>query len=105
MIPYRRERMKKTKITKKTQRRFILLGTLSLFIVFSICVSISNYWVQIYKKNNERLLLQEKLKSLKVEEGDLQTEVQKLQDPDYIARYARERLLYSRDGEFIIRIP
>ncbi|MFA7515328.1 MAG: FtsB family cell division protein [Bacilli bacterium] len=97
--------MKKTKITKKTQRRFILLGTLSLFIVFSICVSISNYWVQIYKKNNERLLLQEKLKSLKVEEGDLQTEVQKLQDPDYIARYARERLLYSRDGEFIIRIP
>jgi cell division protein DivIC len=105
LIPYRRERMKKTKITKKTQRRFILLGTLSLFIVFSICVSISNYWVQIYKKNNERLLLQEKLKSLKVEEGDLQTEVQKLQDPDYIARYARERLLYSRDGEFIIRIP
>ena len=96
--------MKKTKITKKTQRRFILLGTLSLFIVFSICVSISNYWVQIYKKNNERLLLQEKLKSLKVEEGDLQTEVQKLQDPDYIARYARERLLYSRDGEFIINM-
>lgn len=97
--------MKKTKITKKTQRRFILLGTLSLFIVFSICVSISNYWVQIYKKNNERLLLQEKLKSLKTEEENLQTEAQKLQDPDYIARYARERLLYSRDGEFIIRIP
>ncbi|MFA5459705.1 MAG: septum formation initiator family protein [Bacilli bacterium] len=97
--------MKNTKITKKTQRRFILLGTLSLFIVFSICVSISNYWVQIYKKNNERLLLQEKLKSLKTEEENLQTEAQKLQDPDYIARYARERLLYSRDGEFIIRIP
>ena len=29
----------------------------------------------------------------------------KLQDPDYIARYAREKYLYSKDGEFILKIP
>ena len=32
-------------------------------------------------------------------------DVDKLQDPDYIARYAREKYLYSKDGEFIIKIP
>ena len=31
--------------------------------------------------------------------------VTKLQDPDYVARYAREKYLYSKDGEIIIRIP
>ena len=29
----------------------------------------------------------------------------KLQDPDYIARYAREKYSYSKDGEIILRIP
>ena len=29
----------------------------------------------------------------------------KLQDPDYIARYAREKYFYSKDGEYIIKIP
>ena len=32
-------------------------------------------------------------------------DVDKLQDPDYIARDAREKYLYSKDGEFIIKIP
>ena len=28
-----------------------------------------------------------------------------LEDPEYVARYAREKYLYSKDGELIIRIP
>ena len=28
-----------------------------------------------------------------------------MQDPEYIARYLREKYLYSKDGEDIIRIP
>ena len=31
-------------------------------------------------------------------------EIQKLKDPDYLARYARENYLYSKDGEYIIKI-
>ena len=30
--------------------------------------------------------------------------LEKLNDPDYIARYARETYLYSKDGEYIIRL-
>ena len=38
-------------------------------------------------------------------EEELKATVTKLQDPDYVARYAREKYLYSKDGEIIIRIP
>lgn len=31
-------------------------------------------------------------------------EVSKLQDPDYIARYAREKYMYSKPGEIILRM-
>ena len=34
----------------------------------------------------------------------LETDVKKLQDPDYVAKYAREKYLYSKDGELIIKI-
>ena len=41
----------------------------------------------------------------KEKEDELKATVTKLQDPDYVARYAREKYLYSKDGEIIIRIP
>ena len=44
------------------------------------------------------------ISKLKEEEEYLNMEVEKLKDPDYVARYAREQFLYSKDGEFNIRI-
>ena len=42
---------------------------------------------------------------LKEEEKILESDIQKLEDPSYVARYAREKYLYSKDGEIIIRMP
>ena len=42
---------------------------------------------------------------LKEKEDELKVDASKLQDPDYIARYAREKYSYSKDGEIILRIP
>ena len=39
------------------------------------------------------------------EEESLNSEITKLQDPDYVARYAREKYMYSLPNEVIIRIP
>ena len=39
-----------------------------------------------------------------VKEETLSSDIIKLQDPDYIARFAREKYLYSRNGEIIIKI-
>ena len=34
----------------------------------------------------------------------LKNEINKLQDPEYMARYAREKYLYSKNNEIIIKI-
>ena len=49
--------------------------------------------------------LEIELADLKDKELKLRLDAERLQDPDYIARYAREKYLYSKDGEFIIKIP
>ena len=55
--------------------------------------------------NNEKKDLDKELTSLKEKEEQLKVDANKLQDPDYIARYAREKYFYSKDGEFILQIP
>lgn len=49
--------------------------------------------------------LEDRIASLKEEEKVLESDIQKLEDPSYVARYAREKYLYSKDGEIIIRMP
>ena len=57
------------------------------------------------QKKKEKKEYTTKLEKLKDKEDELNNTVTKLQDPDYVARYAREKYLYSKDGEIIIRIP
>ena len=85
---------------KKAKRRLIVFGIGSLAIIIGTTFTIGHYWVEIFDKYHEKQELNNKLADLKDKEAAL-----KLQDPDYIARYAREKYLYSKDGEFIIKIP
>ena len=48
-------------------------------------------------------LLQSSYEELLDTEEALKAEVQKLQDPEYVERYAKEKFLYTKDGEIIIR--
>ena len=48
--------------------------------------------------------LKKKLNDLKDEQAALEVDANKLQDPDYIARYAREKYSYSKDGEIFINL-
>jgi cell division protein DivIC len=96
--------MVSSKIGKKTRRRLFLLVSASIIIISIILFGLSSCWFQIYKKIDEKKFLKRELLKLESKEANLKSEIQKLQDPDYIARYAREKYLYSKDGEFIIRI-
>ena len=35
-------------------------------------------------------------------ESDSEDDVKKLQDPEYVAKYAREKYLYTKEGEYVI---
>ena len=42
--------------------------------------------------------------SLQEEAEELKIEITKLHDPEYLAKFARENYLYSKEGELIIKI-
>lgn len=92
------------KASKKDKRRILILVIILIPLLVLFISNIFKYGIQILKniKSKEELDLvyKEKLK----EEEKLQSEIVKLQDPEYIARYAREKYLYSKDGEIIIKI-
>jgi cell division protein DivIC len=58
----------------------------------------------IIQKKTETTELSVRYNDLLEEEASLNSEVTKLQDPEYIARYAREKYLYTKDGERILKI-
>ena len=49
--------------------------------------------------------LEKEMVDLREKEEKLKVDANKLQNPDYIARYAREKYLYSKEGEYILQIP
>lgn len=92
------------KITKKSKRRVILISIFTISLISLLLVNIFSVWKQLLKKSEEKAFYTKELKRLQEEEEYLKVEVEKLKDPDYVARYAREQYLYSKDGEFNIRI-
>lgn len=97
--------MAKSTSRKKARRRMILLGLTSIVIIFVMTFTIGKYWVEIFEKYQEKKELDNELTLLKEKEEALKVDANKLQNPDYIARYAREKYQYSKDGEFILQIP
>ena len=95
---------RKKSMKKKAKRRLMFFGTLSCFMIAYFIFSSTLAIIKIVNLNNEKKALNTELKSLKKDETDLAVEIEKLKDPDYLARYARENYLYSRDGEYIIKL-
>ena len=95
----------KRKSKQKKKRRIFFLGFSSIIVIVATTFTIGKYWVEIYDKYQEKKELEKKIYVLKEKEDALKSDANKLQDPDYIARYAREKYLYSKDGEFILQIP
>ena len=93
------------KKTKKARRRFFFLGIGSIAIIVGTTLSIGKYWVDIFDKYQEKNELNKELENLREKEEQLKVDADKLQNPDYVARYAREKYLYSKDGEYILQIP
>ena len=94
--------MSKKKTTSK--RRLAFFGTLSLFVVGYFIFNLCYYSYRIMVLEKTKSDLENELSVLKDNEETLTSDIQKLKDPEYIAKYARENYMYSRDGEYIIKI-
>ena len=94
--------MKKRKVKLKV--RTLVVFTITIMIFGYLFYSGIYYLVSKKNYESEKIVLQDKLNNLKDKETDLNSEINKLKDDDYLARYAREEYLYSKKGEYVIRI-
>lgn len=95
----------KTKPMKKydTSRIGFLLFIVVMFLVILISTVFSDLQQIKYNKEQTKLLNAHYTELLE-EEASLNSEVTKLQVPDYKARRVREDLMYTKDGEIILKI-
>lgn len=94
----------KKRVNKFARRRIFLLFTISALLITYVIYNSFSYWQKIYHNIKTKRELEKKYDSLLKEKEVLETDVVKLQDPDYVAKYAREKYLYTKDGELVIKI-
>ena len=93
------------KKNKKLKYRLFILVPICLILLGAIFMGIGSYWVKIMNKYQEKKELEKQIVVLKEKEEQLKVDVNRLEDPDYVARFAREKYMYSKDGEIILRLP
>lgn len=90
-------------VTKEKSHIGFLLFAVVLFVVVLISTVFKD-WMQIMENNRLTKDYEAYYVELQEEEASLNNEVVKLQNPDYLARMAREKYGYTKDGENILTI-
>ncbi len=96
--------MAKKKISKQAKRRLTIITPLLFLALGYLFFTIITTGIQLYQLHHEEQKYKTELKELKKTSSELKTEITKLQDKDYVARYARENYLYTKDGEYVIKV-
>lgn len=89
---------------KKTKFRLFLLGIMLMLSSGVLLYSIFTNASKSFKIQKEIEELEISYSKSLEEEENLKEEINKLNDPEYMARYTREKYLYSKDNEIIIKI-
>ena len=97
--------MKKRRRVKKKAKRIATFGLISIVMIVIIIITLGASFIDVVDKYNEKKNLEHKLESINEKQKELESDVKKLEDPEYLARFAREKYFYSKDGELILRIP
>ena len=92
------------KNTKRRKRRMIFFVPMCLLIFGYFIYNVGYYAYTIYNLKKQQSDLNTQLNTLQDKETALKSEITRLQDPEYIARYARENYLYSKNGEYILKL-
>lgn len=77
---------------------FMIIGCALMIVLFSSAMN-------VLQRQDEIAVLEKQKKAVEKEKAELQNEVKLLNDEDYVARYARENYIFSRDGEQVSIIP
>ena len=90
--------------TKKKKKRLFFISVIIIFLIVFLGVTTYKDFLTIVNNKKETKKLNAQYEKLLDEKKSLTSEVTKMKDPEYLARYAKEKFLYSKDDEVIIRI-
>lgn len=95
---------KVTKKTSKKEKKRLFLITVAIITLLSFLVaSVYNDWKQILNNRKAEVELSQKYEKLLDDEMKLSAEITKLQDDEYLARYAKEKFMLSSEQDIIIK--
>ncbi len=89
---------------KKAKFRLFMISVMFFAVLSWLVTSTYKDIRKIYNNKNQALVLKEQYEVLIEDEKKLEAELIKLKDPEYVARYAKEKYMFSADDETIIRI-
>lgn len=92
------------KVSRNVKRRMTVLVPFSFGIFLVTLFIILSYAYNIRSLELEKIRLENYLVNLKEEAINMEDEIEKLKDPEYIAKYARENYLYTKEGEYVLKI-
>lgn len=95
---------KHKKYTATTKSRIVIV-----FFVFIVVIATLGYTLFLNLKQVNEIKrglnsLEKEQLTLLDKEKALEADIKRLSDPLYVARYAREKYFYSKEGELILRI-
>lgn len=96
-----KQKKKKKKLTPVTK----LIGVLLLFVSAGLVYSVVKEILTTVRLQQQLAEVQVKLQEVQDENDYLNSEKEKLQDPDYVETYARGKYQLSKDGEQIFYLP
>lgn len=91
-------------LSKVQKTRLRIFGTISVLFVLYFVVSLFSNIYTIFSLTNQKNKLETQYEELQEEAEYLKKDIEKLNDNEYLASYAREKYLYSKDGEYIIQL-
>ncbi|MFV0393852.1 MAG: FtsB family cell division protein [Coprobacillaceae bacterium] len=77
---------------------YIVAGIFLIYTLFSSAMS-------VFQQKEDIVDLEKEKETLLTEKEDLENEVELLNDEDYVTRYAREKYVFTREGERVAIIP
>ena len=92
------------RVSKVSKRRLAIFGTISIFLIIYAFSSLIYYNYKVYSLKQEKKNLNAQMTELKSSQSDYKNTITKLQDKEYLARYARENYLYTKENELVLDV-
>lgn len=92
------------KKSRKERKRLFIIVIAMISLLTLLVGSVYKDWQQILKNRRTEAELTKKYDKLLEDEVKLNAEITKLEDSEYLMRYAKEKYMLSKDGDTIIKM-